>query len=617
MRKRRLLGLLLSVAMIVPVLSSCGESGSVENKTTINEKQTSEKQSGEEETKKPEDDKKDESVGLMLYYDMEVSADNDKQLVDKSGQGNDGSLYGTYDIDDGVLFLENGGYVEIPKGTFDGKNTLTISLWLNNYTGAGNYSAMFIGTTESMPISYWLLNPCNPAGVMKSVMTNSANASAPYKTEVGISASSGSTITGPTTGIGWAMYTTVITEESITAYYNGQLVGTQEVKRTISDFGDDLVSYLGKSSYDDPPYAGFIKEVKVYDKELTADEIKAEYEAMEKAESDYSESEYANPFIEERADPYIVKGNDGYYYFTASYPMRGSKDKDGYDRVILRRSTTLEGLATAEEITIWDENQSDEVDCYIWAPEMHYIGGKWYVYFAGSASKDNVFDVRCQVLQCDSADPYTGNWTLKGMFEGVEGDDFSFSFFSLDMTYFENNGEHYVIWAQKPGDSNLYMATINPDEPWKLTSKPITLVKPEYYWEKVRYSVCEGPSVLKHDGKVFVCYSAAGTGPEYCVGLLTADASSDLMDIKSWTKSDKPILTSEDLYQEYGPGHNSFTVDENGDYVFVYHARSQECFDGDCGFAGQDPLVDPCRHARLRKVLWAEDGTPILNGVAE
>ena len=37
-----------------------------------------------------------------------------------------------------------------------------------------------------------------------------------------------------------------------------------------------------------------------------------------------------------------------------------------------------------------------------------------------------------------------------------------------------------------------------------------------------------------------------------------ADVNSDLMDINSWTKLDRPLLTSEDLVDEYGPGHNSF-----------------------------------------------------------
>ena len=46
---------------------------------------------------------------------------------------------------------------------------------------------------------------------------------------------------------------------------------------------------------------------------------------------------YQNPFIEERADPYITLGPDGFYYFTASYPMKSADDKDGYDRVILRQ----------------------------------------------------------------------------------------------------------------------------------------------------------------------------------------------------------------------------------------------------------------------------------------
>ena len=44
--------------------------------------------------------------------------------------------------------------------------------------------------------------------------------------------------------------------------------------------------------------------------------------------------------IENRADPYITKGSDGWYYFTASYPMCGGADPEGYDRIILRRSKT-------------------------------------------------------------------------------------------------------------------------------------------------------------------------------------------------------------------------------------------------------------------------------------
>ena len=104
------------------------------------------------------------------------------------------------------------------------------------------------------------------------------------------------------------------------------------------------------------------------------------------------------------------------------------------------------------------------------------------------------------------------------------------------MTYFECNGKSYVIWAQKVGNSNLYMAETDPAEPWKTTTKAMLLTKPEYYWECVTFRVNEGPSVLIHDGKVIVAYSASATGPEYCIGYMYADEKADLMDIKSWTK---------------------------------------------------------------------------------
>ena len=143
------------------------------------------------------------------------------------------------------------------------------------------------------------------------------------------------------------------------------------------------------------------------------------------------------------------------------------------------------------------------------------------------------------------------------------------------------------------------------------------LSTPEYDWEKVGFKVNEGASVIKHGNRIFVIFSASATGPEYCLGMLYADINADLMDLSSWTKLDKPLLTSDDLTGEYGPGHNSFTKDAEGNDIFVYHSRDQVCFEGKCNWAGGDPLYDPCRSARVRKVIWTKDGFPILNGVEQ
>lgn len=319
---------------------------------------------------------------------------------------------------------------------------------------------------------------------------------------------------------------------------------------------------------------------------------------------------YPNPFIPERADPYVVKGPDGFYYFTASYPAFYNVDA-GYDRIILRKSDTVLGLATAEEHTIWSAHNDGVMSKHIWAPEIHYIGGKWYVFFA-AGEKEAIWNIRPFVLMCEGQDPINDKWVELGKMQASDGDNRSFTEFSLDMTYFENNGKHFLAWAEKLGDSSLFMAEIDEKKPNELISKPILLTKPEYDWELIRHKVNEGPAILKTDDKVYVFFSASGTGAEYCMGMVYADRSSDLMDINSWTKSPIPALQTEDLVDEAGPGHNSFVVDENGDLLIVYHARPHSHFEKNCGTYCDEPLYDPCRHARIRKVRFDENGTPIL-----
>lgn len=980
-----------------------------------------------------------EVVGQKLLARYDFSAVAGTTVPDASGNGKSATIVGSGATVAGKDLMLPGGsstsgaaHVKLPTGMFDGQNTLTVSTWLKNGTGSGNYAAMFFGSAASPPSQYWLLNPRNPQGLFKSVITDSLNASAPWGTEAGISPTTASKgIAGPATGTEWALYTTVIKPGSITGYYNGVKIGTVATTRNVSDFGTNLVGYIGRSSYPDNFYKGGVRDVSVYstalsdadvanafyagsdpavakaaldadaaalnlgpatiaadltlpqagangskitwsssdpahldasgnvtrpatedatvtltatlelagqsttrtftftvvantpqkDLKLVADSynpaigvvtedislptaignvavswqssnaqvlsgagkvtrpsteatvmlsatfaadsltevrsytvkvlaadsgrigtyiqsgntartdalhlasldgapdsgtyaglnngrpvlyptlgaakfgsptlfrkadgsfglaatvdsnsssiyvydsadltsfsgerlvafnnrnmatasvavkydnsiagyrltfvsktdgktyqvttkdfssftdpvevpavpasgqgtfpsgaLEASSIGLTKVEYDRIIAKYSRLFntgvapfsdvkldggaqltlptttdvqynngsttkmgvqwnaadvaavesgkpgtytvngtvqrptypeklVAQRADPDVIKGDDGYYYFTASYPMVGSGDPEGYDRVTLRRATTIAGLGSAPEITIWDENTS-ALNRYIWAPELHKVGDSWYVFFSASIDS-SVWSIRPVVLKLDGNDLMDpSKWRELGRMKPAAGDTDAFRSFSLDMTYFENAGKHYVVWAENPGPSMLRMATIDPADPSQLTSKSVLLSTPTMAWEKnAGLSINEGPAVIKKDGKVFITFSAATVDAAYCVGLLTAAEGADLMNPASWTKNPYPILQTADLPGQAGPGHNSFTVDEYGNPVIVFHSRTVGEVSGP-GDKGDGGLFDPGRHARAATVHFGFDGQPVLNMTA-
>ncbi len=311
------------------------------------------------------------------------------------------------------------------------------------------------------------------------------------------------------------------------------------------------------------------------------------------------ELKYNEPWILQRADPYVVKADDGFYYFTASVPE--------YDRIVLRRSETLAGIADAEEHLIWKKHDSGIMSKHIWAPELHKVMGRWYIYFAGGEVED-IWKIRPYVLECQSDDPIAGPWVEKGKMRCAEDDEFSFRAFSLDATVFEHRDKWYYIWAEKVGVgkqiSNLYIAEMK--SPYELKTVQVLLTTPDYDWERVGFWVNEGPGILKRNGKIFMTYSASETGVAYCVGMLTADEDADLLDPKSWTKERYPVLKSDAEAVVYGPGHNSFTVNDEGEDVMVYHARTESVIEG-------DPLYNPNRHAMLMKIRYDEKGYPVFS----
>ncbi|MGW0987008.1 glycoside hydrolase family 43 protein [Streptomyces sp. NPDC002486] len=300
---------------------------------------------------------------------------------------------------------------------------------------------------------------------------------------------------------------------------------------------------------------------------------------------------FVNPLVRNRADPHIDRHTDGFYYFTATAPE--------YDRIILRRSRTLNGLGTADESVIWRAHPTGPMGAHIWAPELHRIGGKWYIYFA-SAPAEDVWAIRIWVLENAHPNPFQGTWVERGQVKTA------WETFSLDATTFSHRGKRYLAWAQhEPGlDNNTGIFLSEMANPWTLKGPQVRLSTPEYDWECIGFKVNEGPYVLKRNGRLFMTYSASATDFNYCMGLLTADADSHLLDPLSWTKSPTPVFTSNDTTKQYGPGHNCFTVAEDGRTdVLVYHARQYKEING-------DPLNDPNRHTRIQKLGWKPDGTP-------
>lgn len=307
-------------------------------------------------------------------------------------------------------------------------------------------------------------------------------------------------------------------------------------------------------------------------------------------EGDVKVTTFPKPLIEKRADPYLYKHSDGYYYFTGSYPL--------YDRIVLRRAKTIEALPEAEEVTVWERHESGIMSEHIWAPELHFIDDKWYLYFA-AGEKDDVWEIRPYVLEAEGANPLEADWVEKGQINT------EFQSFSLDATTFEHNHKRYLVWAQKVEKdtiSNMYIAEM--ENPWTIKNQ-VLLSTPEYNWEQAGFYVNEGPAMIHRNGKVFIAYSGAATDDRYAMGLLTADEDSDLLNPDSWTKTPEPVFVSSDLTSEYGPGHNSFSVDEDGFDVLVYHARPYKEVEG-------NPLYDHNRHGRIQRLFWNQDGTPFF-----
>lgn len=159
-------------------------------------------------------------------------------------------------------------------------------------------------------------------------------------------------------------------------------------------------------------------------------------------ESSYSITNTFYPFLsQDGADPWVFKHpNNGWYYAT----------KSTQTDVTIWRSHHLSTLDLGESKVIWTPNKSTACRD-IWAPELHLIRQKWYVYFAATTCDGDNANHRMFVLENENDDPFQGEFEFRGQLT----DDTNK--WAIDGTAFEHpiTNDLYFIWSGWEGDVDV------------------------------------------------------------------------------------------------------------------------------------------------------------------
>ena len=312
--------------------------------------------------------------------------------------------------------------------------------------------------------------------------------------------------------------------------------------------------------------------------------------------------EYPFPLANGYGDPVILPW-EGKYYFIAT------NDNTNDVGLYVREADTVEGLFAegVEQHIILDYDEERDFIQTFWAPEFHIIGDELYILFAVGGKQWSPqchlmkFKKGGSIISADSWEEPVRAVLQDGNYLGTQG-------ITLDMTYIRSGRDSYMVWSYREhcmseGDtgSMLYIASVDEKEPWKLTSEPVLLSRPLYGWENVSNTINnEGPYAFVTEDTVYLAYSGGSANKfTYAVGLLTAKVGTDLLDLANWEKAKRPVLSFYSIDGLYGPGHNSFFTDAQGNLMIAYH--------------GETAIDKTLRCDGMHRVHFGIDGEPVFD----
>src|SRR5579862_7635632 len=113
------------------------------------------------------------------------------------------------------------------------------------------------------------------------------------------------------------------------------------------------------------------------------------------------EDTFHNPLLSSGPDPWVIASDGNYYYMNSM----GTN-------LTIWKTRDITDLAHAEKKVVWTPPATGPYSHELWAPELHLLDGKWFIYFAADAGKNESH--RIYVIENASRDPLQGEWTFKG-----------------------------------------------------------------------------------------------------------------------------------------------------------------------------------------------------------
>ncbi|MDQ6635023.1 MAG: glycoside hydrolase family 43 protein [Gemmatimonadota bacterium] len=305
---------------------------------------------------------------------------------------------------------------------------------------------------------------------------------------------------------------------------------------------------------------------------------------------------FTNP-LAAGADPWVVK-QDGMYYYIQSID----------NGIWVSKSATLTGVITAPPSKVWAAPTTSDTAwnrANVWAPELHFIDGRWYIYYAAGAPGSPFLSQHAGVLESTGADAL-GTYNDRGMlYTGDSLGTTQGNRWAIDLTTTQIGTQRYAVWSgwannatTDKTEQQLYIAQM--DSPWHVSGNRVQIAAPTETWEKgTELALEEGPEFVRHGTDVMIVYSAQESWlKDYQLGRLKLQsAAADPMSPASWAKAG-PVFSGN--AGVYGVGHASFTLSPDGtENWIVYHSKTSTT-------PGWD------RNIRMQKFTWAASGEPVF-----